>query len=182
MPKIINSDPIGKDKSKIAVAPVAVRGKILTDLSFHERKKLIESLIEDALVSGLYETKRIHEWLGAGEKIKFQTIDKAKEAVISRWVERSEKPDQMAKEERGRLIEAAKKIEFECAERAEEEQDNATFVRLKQLQLKAQERVAKLADVEKSTVDAEASLNIAVFGANSPDGPVTTSAERTDLT
>ena len=159
-----------------------VRGKVLPTAKKDQgaRKALIMSLVEDAMLLGLDNPRDIYDWLGGDSTIQLATLRKYQKAIREQWIENSINPDQLAQQERVRLIKAARKIESECAARAETETDNTVFTRLKKLQLEAQARVAKLADVERLSDDATSPLSINLFGKSASEEEVENTIETID--
>ncbi len=176
-----NQSELKSSADRLMIISPEERRKILTNSHWSTRGRLVEQMVENAMLSGFYDIDSIFDWLGGSKGVRRDSVEVAYKKVIDKWLEESKQPDSMTNVERTRLVKTAWKLVRECQSKANEAKELKDWVAVKRLELDTQARIAKLTFVEKMIDQGNAPLSINLFGSNTPDNvePITFEAEIT---
>lgn len=162
MNKTLKSDATIK-VGHLAEAEAPVRAIILAELPKGERDKVLEGLVESAMMMGLTETDQVRQWLGI-ESIGNKSISYMIDKVTQKWIEETKDVYEFASSQRVMQIKKGWEEVRRCEELFKDAKTTGDKVKVKQLQLQWMQYVSKLALVDKMVEAATPDMQIIVQG------------------
>lgn len=149
--------------SHLAEAEAPVRAIVLAELPKRERDKVLEGLVESAMMMGLMETPQIKEWLGL-KSVGNKSISALVEKITQKWLEETRDVYEFASSQRVTQIKKAWDEVRNCERLFEKAPTVADKVKVKRLQLEWMQYISKLALVDKMVEAATPDMQIIVNG------------------
>lgn len=162
MSKTLKSDAT-IEVGHLAEAEAPVRAIILAELPKGERDRILEGLVESAMMMGLIETTQVRDWLGI-ESIGNKSISHMITKVTDKWLEETRDVYEFASSQRVMQIKKAWEETRKCEELFNEAKTTSDKVKVKQLQLQWMQYISKLALVDKMVEAATPDMQIIVNG------------------
>lgn len=147
----------------LAEAEAPVRAVILAELPKGDRDRILEGLVESAMMMGLMETDQVRRWLGI-ESVGNKSINYMIEKVTQKWLEETKDVYEFASSQRVMQIKKAWEEVRRCEELFEKSKTTGDKVKVKQLQLQWMQYISKLALVDKMVEAATPDMQIIVQG------------------
>lgn len=147
----------------LAEAEAPVRAVILAELPKGDRDRILEGLVESAMMMGLIETDQVRTWLGI-ESIGNKSINYMIDKITEKWLEETKDVYEFASSQRVTQIKKAWKEVRNCEHLFEEAKTTSDKVKVKKLQLEWMQYISKLALVDKMVEAATPDMQIVVNG------------------
>ena len=147
----------------LAEAEAPVRAIILAELPKGERDRILEGLVESAMMMGLMETVQIRDWLGL-ESVGNKSISYLVEKITQKWLEETRDVYEFASSQRVTQIKKAWDEVRGCEHLFDKAKTVGDKVKVKQLQLQWMQYISKLALVDKMVEAATPDMQIIVNG------------------
>lgn len=147
----------------LAEAEAPVRAIILAELPKGERDRILEGLVESAMMMGLIETEQVRQWLGL-ESVGNKSVSFMIGKVTQKWLEETKDVYQFASTQRVTQIKKAWEEVRNCEELFKHAKTTGDKVKVKQLQLQWMQYISKLALVDKMVEAATPDMQIIVNG------------------
>lgn len=148
----------------LAAVDAPIRAKVLSELKNEEKQRVLENLVESAMVMGLQDNFQIREWLGVRGISNINAINAARERIMKRWIAETNDIIEYAKSQRAIQIKKAWDEVRNCEIMYRETENIKDRVAIKKLQLEWMLYISKLSFVEKMTEAAQTDMNIIVNG------------------
>jgi len=162
MSKTLKSDAT-IEVGHLAEAEAPVRAIILAELPKGERDRVLEGLVESAMMMGLIETDKVRQWLGI-ESIGNKSISYMIDKITNKWLEETRDVYEFASTQRVMQIKKAWDEVKNCEYLFEKAKTTGDKVKVKQLQLQWMQYISKLALVDKMVEAATPDMQIIVNG------------------
>lgn len=162
MSKTLKSDAT-IEVGHLAEAEAPVRAIILAELPKGERERILEGLVESAMMMGLVETEQVRTWLGI-ESVGNKSINYMIDKITQKWLEETKDVYEFASTQRVTQIKKGWDEVRLCEKLFENAKTVGDKVKVKQLQLQWMQYVSKLALVDKMVEAATPDMQIIVNG------------------
>lgn len=141
-----------------------VRAEFLGKLEGEEKQRVLENLIESAMVMGLMDSLQIREWLGLRGISNINAIESARNRVMKRWLDETNDIVEYARTQRATQIKKAWEEVRNCEEMFLSTENMKDKTAIKKLQLEWMQYITKLSFVEKMTEANQSDMQIIVNG------------------
>ena len=147
----------------LAEAEAPVRAIVLAELPKGERDRILEGLVESAMMMGLMETNQIRDWLGL-KSVGNKSISYLVNKITKKWLEETKDVYEFASSQRVIQIKKAWEEVRNCEYLFEKAKTIGDKIKIKQLQLQWMQYISKLALVDKMVEAATPDMQIIVNG------------------